>query len=158
MKSQIFIENATNINWNILDQQGHLVRRIKSNNIYSIQLQNNINFKCKSSKISFGFRIDDKGEINYNETNKFIGIYVTDIGHHGVFTLPPPLQYFGYDPKQNISADRCQYYGADLNSLIMSPYKCFVSRHLNNKMLITPKKQPNRRVIPHKSENILDHL
>jgi len=144
MTTRIFIENATSIQWILMNQDGKKEYVIASNTIYSLKLNDSKTYTLTNTNqnkitITIGINGDIK---NIVTTCHNVLVSLKNAEHHTLY---------------NLLAPHCQYYGYQPDPLIISPYRCHVAGHYQNKILITPATNPNARVIPPTIPSSLDH-
>lgn len=146
MSTYIFIENATPLQWTLTNQDGKQEGVIKPYNTYSIKLDFSPTFNRKyffqSDKQKFNITMDTSGVIRNIMTDNSVKVFGKNSEHHSLY---------------NLLAPHCQHYCYQTDQLVISPYRCHVAGHHENKLLITPNNNTNARVIPPTLVTILDN-
>jgi hypothetical protein len=148
MTTRIFIENATMCRWVLVNQDGKKEYVINPNAIYSLKINYSPTFDRTYTFVAENYpstiliTINTNGEIKDLSVYGTIGATLKNAEHHTLY---------------NMLAPHCQHYEYQPDPLVISPYRCTVSGHCQNKILITPINDANARVIPPTVPSILDH-
>lgn len=141
MTTRLFIENASSLQWVMTNQDGHKEYTIDPQTTYSLKVNYSPTFD--RTYILTAMKGSTKMVITVNTNGDIKQVVV-----QGDSRVIAALKNAEHHTLYNLLAPHCQHYGYQADPLVISPYRCHVAGHYHNKILITPKSNPDARVIP----------